>query len=339
MITVSEIAQLMGGQIDGDPGLSVNTIVPLDSNDEGGLAIVFSKAELKLIEQSKADVIIGPSSILTSQAKAKIVIESLKAETLNTLLRFYKVHKYQLFEQGNTSDNPDVYIGKHCTIGKNCHFMPGVKIMNGVTIGDNVAIHANTVIKEGTVIGNNVTIDSNNSIGNFSFEYMNGRHGQFERVESVGRVIIEDDVEIGCNNTIDRGTLGNTVIGKGTKIDNLVQIGHDCKVGQHCLLVSQVGLAGHTVLGNHVIAHGQVGTAGHITIGDHSVIKAKSGVSQSFPAHSDLFGYPAKDARAYYKNLAVLNKLTRQFERDKQSQSTKQTDQKTHWLKRLFTGR
>ncbi|MDE1225879.1 UDP-3-O-(3-hydroxymyristoyl)glucosamine N-acyltransferase [Vibrio aestuarianus] len=319
MITVSEIAQLMGGQIDGDPSLSVDTIVPLNSPNEGGLAIVFSKAELKLIDQSKADVIIGPSNILSSQAKCKIVIESLKADTLNALLRYYKVHKYQLFEQGNTSDNPDVYIGQHCQIGKNCHFMPGVKIMNGVTIGDNVAIHANTVIKEGTVIGNNVTIDSNNAIGNFSFEYMNGLNGQFERVESIGRVIIEEDVEIGCNNAIDRGTLGDTVIGKGTKIDNLVQIGHDCHVGQHCLLVSQVGLAGHTRLGNHVIVHGQAGTAGHITIGDHSVIKAKSGVSQSFPAHSDLFGYPAKEARAYYKNLAVLNKLTRQFDRAKQS--------------------
>lgn len=339
MITVSEIAQLVGGQIDGDPSWTVDTIVPLNSPQEGGLAIVFSKAELKLIEHSKADVIIGPSSILSSQAKCKVVIESLKAEMLNALLRYYKVHKYQLFEQGNTSDNPDVYIGKHCHIGNNCHFMPGVKIMNGVSIGDNVAIHANTVIKEGTVIGNNVTIDSNNSIGNFSFEYMNGDSGQFERVESVGRVIIEDDVEIGCNNTIDRGTLGDTVIGKGTKIDNLVQIGHDCKVGQHCLLVSQVGLAGHTLLGNHVIVHGQAGTAGHITIGDHSVIKAKSGVSQSFPAHSDLFGYPAKDARAYYKNLAVLNKLTRQFEREKHSDNRTQTGQPTHWLKRLFTGR
>lgn len=338
MITVSEIAQLIGGQIDGDPSLTVDTIVPLNSPDEGGLAIVFSKAELKLIESSKADVIIGPASILTSNARCKIVIESLKAQTLNALLRYYKVHKYQLFEQGNTSDNPDVYIGKHCTIGNNCHFMPGVKIMNGVTIGENVAIHANTVIKEGTVIGNNVTIDSNNSIGNFSFEYMNGQHGEFERVESVGRVIIEDDVEIGCNNTIDRGTLGNTVIGKGTKIDNQVQIGHDCKVGQHCLLVSQVGLAGHTVLGNHVIVHGQAGTAGHITIGDHSVIKAKSGVSQSFPAHSDLFGYPAKDARAYYKNLAVLNKLTRQFDSKKQSKTTPNSEQPSHWLKRLFTG-
>ena len=339
MITVSEIAQLIGGQIDGDPGLSVSTIVPLNHPEEGGLAIVFSKAELKHIEQSMADVIIGPSCILSSQAKAKIVIESLKAETLNTLLRFYKVHKYQLFEQGNTSEIADVYIGKHCKIGNNCHFMPGVKIMNGVTIGDNVAIHANTVIKEGTVIGNNVTIDSNNSIGNFSFEYMNGRHGQFERVESVGRVVIEDDVEIGCNNAIDRGTLGDTVIGKGTKIDNLVQIGHDCKVGQHCLIVSQVGLAGHTTLGNHVIVHGQVGTAGHISIGDHSVIKAKSGVSQSFPERSDLFGYPAKDASAYYKNLAVLNKLTRQFDLAKQSDNSKPIDPPSHWLKRLFSGR
>lgn len=136
--------------------------------------------------------------------------------------------------------------------------MPGVRIMNGVTIGNNVAIHANTVIKEGTVIGNNVTIDSNNSIGNYSFEYMSGKDGSYQRVESIGRVIIEDDVEIGCNNTIDRGTFGDTVIGKGSKIDNQVQIGHDCRIGKHCLIISQCGFAGHTVLGDHVVVHGQV---------------------------------------------------------------------------------
>ncbi|SBS60570.1 UDP-3-O-(3-hydroxymyristoyl)glucosamine N-acyltransferase [Vibrio atlanticus] len=312
MIKVSDVAQIVGGKIEGDNTVEISKIRPVSSGEEGGLAIVFAKADLKGLSETLADVIVGPEAILQTKAKTKIVIEKLEAEKLNQLMRHYKVQKYQLFDQGNTSDTPDVYIGKHCQIGEGCHFMPGVKIMNGVTIGNNVAIHANTVIKEGTVIGNNVTIDSNNSIGNYSFEYMTGQNTRYERVESVGRVIIGDDVEIGCNNTIDRGTLGDTTIGRGTKIDNLVQIGHDCKIGQHCLLVSQAGFAGHTTLEDHVIVHGQVGTAGHLTIGKNSVIKAKSGVSHSFPANSDLFGYPAKDARSYYKNLAVLNKLTHQ---------------------------
>lgn len=332
MIKVSEIAQVVGGKIVGDDSLEVSHIRPVLSAEEGGLAVVFSKADLKGISETLADVVIGPESILKSQAKTKIVLDKLSADTLNQLLRYYKVQKYRLFDQGNTSTIEGVYIGKHCKIGDGCHFMPGVKIMNGVTIGNNVAIHANTVIKEGTVIGDNVTIDSNNSIGNYSFEYMTGKDTRYERVESVGRVVIEAEVEIGCNNTIDRGTLGDTVIGQGTKIDNLVQIGHDCKIGNHCLLVSQTGFAGHTTLEDNVIVHGQAGTAGHLTIGQGSVVKAKSGVSHSFPANSDLFGYPAKDAREYYKGLAVLNKLAKR----KRTESKAQDNRDKGLFARLF---
>ncbi|MGF1727598.1 UDP-3-O-(3-hydroxymyristoyl)glucosamine N-acyltransferase [Photobacterium nomapromontoriensis] len=330
MIKVSEIAKIVDGEIIGDATIEISKIRPIMSDEAGGLAIVFAKADLKGLSETLADVIIGPKAILNTQAKTKIVIEKLDVNKLNQLMRFYKVQKYQLFDQGNTSEIPDVYIGKHCTIGEGCHFMPGVKILNGVVIGNNVAIHANTVIKEGTIIGNNVTIDSNNSIGNYSFEYMTGTRTRYERVESIGRVIIHDDVEIGCNNTIDRGTLGDTVIGFGTKIDNLVQIGHDCKIGKHCLLVSQTGFAGHTTLEDNVIVHGQAGTAGHLTIGKNSVIKAKSGVSHSFPANSDLFGYPAKDARDYYKNLATLNKLTK-------NKPEKKTASRKGLIARLFS--
>ncbi|ENC6729876.1 UDP-3-O-(3-hydroxymyristoyl)glucosamine N-acyltransferase [Vibrio navarrensis] len=331
MLSVSEIAQSLSGRVEGDTSLVVDTIRPVISDIRGGLAVVFARSDLKQLSETSADVLVGPAAILQSPAKAHIVIDHLDVEKINSLLRFYKVHKYQLFDQGNTSTIDGVYIGKHCQIGQGCHFMPGVRIMNGVTIGNNVAIHANTVIKEGTVIGNNVTIDSNNSIGNYSFEYMSGKDGSYQRVESIGRVIIEDDVEIGCNNTIDRGTLGDTVIGKGSKIDNQVQIGHDCRIGKHCLIISQCGFAGHTVLGDHVVVHGQVGTAGHIHIGSHSVIKAKSGVSHSCPPGSDLFGYPAKESKAYYRNLAVLNKLTQHYEQLKKS-----PPEQKRWFARLF---
>ena len=339
MIKVSEIAQIIEGTIVGDALAKISTIRPVNSDEKGGLAIVFAKKDLKFISETSADVVIGPEDIQNCPAPTKIIIDALDIDKINQLLRFYKVHKYQIFDQGNTSIIPDVYIGKHGNIGEGCCFMPGVKIMNGVTIGNNVVIHANTVIKEGTVIGDNVTIDSNNSIGNYSFEYMAGKQHRYERVESVGRVIINDNVEIGCNNTIDRGTFGDTIIGAGTKIDNLVQIGHDCKIGKDCLLVSQTGFAGHTMLGDNVIVHGQAGTAGNLSIGSNSVIKAKSGISHSFPENSDLFGYPAKDARSYYKNLAVLNKLTHQASRDKTSKINATTPEKesTGFLTKLFS--
>lgn len=332
MLSVSEISQILGGIVEGDASAIVSRISSVTQSTKECAAIVISKKDEKKLSETKASVVIGPAAVRLTSAKTKIILNKLDVDKLNHLLRHYRVHKYQLFDQGNTSDKPDVYIGKHCSIGENCHFGPGVKIMNGVTIGNNVAINANTVIKEGTVIGNNVTIDSNNSIGNFSFEYMTGKHARYERVESVGRVIIEDNAELGCNNTIDRGTLGDTIIGRGTKIDNQVQIGHDCQLGESCLIVSQVGLAGHTIFGNGVIAQGQVGTAGNIKIGDNSIIKAKSGVSRSFPANSDLFGYPAKDSKSYFKNLAALNALTKA----RPNRQVQQESEKKGLLQRLF---
>ncbi|GAM60636.1 UDP-3-O-(3-hydroxymyristoyl) glucosamine N-acyltransferase [Vibrio ishigakensis] len=266
-----------------------------------------------------------------------IVIDKLNADAINSLLTWYKVNKYRLDDQGNTSTLPEVYIGKHTTIGENCHFKPGVKIMNGVTIGNNVAIHANTVIKEGTVIGDNVTIDSNCSIGNFSFEYLTDEKGEYVRLESVGRVVIEDGVEIGCNNAIDRGTLGDTVIGAGTKLDNLIQIGHDVKIGRHCLLVSQVGIAGWTTIEDRVLIHGQVGITGGITIGQNTRIKAQAGVTRSCPANSHLSGYPARETKEYLKTLAVLNGLVKKRKNKPASEPSAQTQsEKPGWLNKIF---
>lgn len=196
MFSALDIKTLMQGTLYGDPSLRVDTIRPIHSPLVGGLSIVMTPGDLLHIPTTGADIIIGPEEIISSNAKAKIVVDYLNVNNLNKVLRYYKVHKYRLFEQENTSTIPDVYIGKHCQIGMNCHFMPGVKIMNCVTIGDNVAIHANTVIKEGTIIGNDVIIDSNNSIGNYSFEYMADERDSYVRVDSIGRVIIGDDVEI-----------------------------------------------------------------------------------------------------------------------------------------------
>ena len=312
MFEACEIASFLKGRLVGEKETGFTAIRSVTDSLPGHLAIVLSKQDLKKVNECQADIIIGPEDILSSKARSKVIVDQLNTGLINQLLRAYKVEKYQLHDQGNISEFPDVYIGKHTRIGKGCHFMPGVKIMNGVEIGDNVAIHANTVIKEGTVIGNNVTIDSNNSIGNYSFEYMLDANQAYERLESIGRVIIEDNVEIGANNTIDRGTLGNTVIGYGTKIDNLVQIGHDCQIGKHCLMISQSGIAGHSRLGNRVIVHGQVAIAGHLSIGDNSVIQGKSGVSRSCGPNSKLFGYPARDSREYMKSLATLHALSSQ---------------------------
>lgn len=337
MIKVTDIAELLKGRVHGNGELTIDSLVELTHSKPGGLAIVRQPSDLKRVKESLADAIIGPESVCDETNATVIVINKLDAEAINSLLTWYKVNKYRLDDQGNTSDISEVYIGKHTTIGENCHFKPGVKIMNGVTIGNNVAIHANTVIKEGTIIGDNVTIDSNCSIGNFSFEYLTDDKGKYVRLESVGRVVIEDGVEIGCNNAIDRGTLGDTVIGAGTKLDNLIQIGHDVKIGRDCLLVSQVGVAGWTTIEDRVLIHGQVGITGGITIGQNTRIKAQAGVTRSCPANSHLSGYPARETKEYLKTLAALNGLVKKRSKQRESEQLEPTPVKTQgWLSKIF---
>lgn len=288
---------------------------------QGGVAMIKSPRDLDLLPITKAAAVIGPIELLAYQSllthhpylRTFFIVDALPIEKINDLLRYYKVNTYQLDNQSNTSQDANIYIGQNVKIGANCFFMPGVKIMNCVTIGDNVAIHANTVIKEGTVIGNNVIIDSNCSIGNYAFEYF-WQADQYQRIESVGQVIIEDDVEIGANNTIDRGTFGVTRIGKGTKIDNQVQIGHDVKIGQNCLIISQVGIAGWAIIENNVILHGQVGVAGHVTVGAGTLVKAQAGITKSCEPNSQLAGYPAVNARVFWKKQAWLDKAMTQSE-------------------------
>ena len=337
MIKVTDIAEILQGTVIGNTDINVDSIVELDSRTQGGLAIIRQPGDLKKVASCLADVIIGPESIRQDTQATVIAINQLDAKLINHFLTWFKVSQYRLDDQGNTSNIEGVYIGKYTSIGEGCHFKPGVKIMNGVKIGNNVAIHANTVIKEGTIIGDNVTIDSNCSIGNYSFEYLTDERGEYIRLESIGRVIIEDNVDIGCNNTIDRGTIGNTVIGAGSKLDNLIQIGHDVKIGRHCLLISQVGIAGWTEVGDNVIIHGQVGITGGIKIGHNTRIKAQAGVTRSCPDNSHLSGYPARDTKQYLKTLAALNSLIKKSEQPEQrALHSNEPAPQTGWFSKIF---
>ncbi|KIF46295.1 UDP-3-O-(3-hydroxymyristoyl) glucosamine N-acyltransferase [Vibrio owensii 47666-1] len=337
MIKVAEVASILNAKVLGNSDLEFDSIVELNASTPGGLAIIRQPSDLKIISKSLADVLIGPESIASQTSATVIAVPKLIASDINTLLTWYKVNKFRLDDQANTSTDSDVYIGKYTTIGEGCHFKPGVKIMNGVTIGNNVAINANTVIKEGTIIGDNVTIDSNCSIGNYSFEYLTADDGSYERLESVGRVIIHNNVEIGCNNTIDRGTIGDTVIGEGSKLDNLIQLGHDVKIGRRCLIVSQVGIAGWATVEDNVLIHGQVGITGGVTIGKNTRIKAQAGVTRSCPANSHLSGYPARETKEYLKTLAALNALVKAPRNKKAvSPQNEEPTRVSSWFNKVF---
>jgi len=222
---------------------------------------------------------------------------------------------------GGLGDSEEPRIETDVRLGPNVVLGPGVEIGRGTVIG------ANTVIGAGVAIGRNCTIASNCTIdcaylggdvvlhagvrvGCEGFGWLDlGRSNR--KIPQLGRVIIQDGVEIGANSTIDRGALGDTVIGEGTKIDNLVQIGHNCRIGRYCLIAAQSGLSGSTVLEDGVLMGGGSGTGGHLTIGAGSIVYGRAGVSKSWPAGSKLFGAPARDIKEYWREAAMLRRMSK----------------------------
>jgi UDP-3-O-[3-hydroxymyristoyl] glucosamine N-acyltransferase len=203
----------------------------------------------------------------------------------------------------NVVIGPGVEIGSGTYVGPNSVIGPGVAIGRDTTIGPNCSI-------ECAYVGSNVVLHAGARIGCEGFGWLD--FGQTNtKIPQLGRVILQDGVEVGANSTIDRGALGDTVIGEGTKIDNLVQIGHNCRIGRYCLIAGMAGLAGSTVLGDGVLVGAAVGSAGHLTIGAGSVIYARAGVTKSWPPGSRLMGVPAQDVRSYWRELATLRRMSR----------------------------
>ncbi len=203
----------------------------------------------------------------------------------------------------------NVVIGAGVEIGRGTVIGANTVIGPGVTIGRNCVIAANCTI-ECAHLGNGVTVHSGVRIGSEGFGWLD--HGQSNRkVPQLGRVLIQDRVEIGANTTIDRGALGDTCIGDGTKIDNLCQIGHNCRIGRNCLIAAMTGLSGSTIVGDGVLLGGGVGTSGHLSIGAGSVVYGRAAVTKDWPAGSKLAGAPAQDIRDFWRELAVLRKLTK----------------------------
>ena len=206
---------------------------------------------------------------------------------------------FRPFEKSNSLISPSARIGKNTVI------QPGAFIGNHVVIGDDCHIHANVMIYDHAIIGNNVTIHAGTVLGADAFYYKNRPEG-FDKLLSGGRVVIEDEVDLGALCTIDKGVTGDTTIKKGTKIDNQVHVGHDTVIGEKCLIASQTGIAGCVVIENEVTIWGQVGITSGITIGEKSVISAQSGVSKSLEGHKSYFGTPADDFRKKYKEIASI---------------------------------
>ncbi|MCD6320093.1 MAG: UDP-3-O-(3-hydroxymyristoyl)glucosamine N-acyltransferase [Candidatus Desulfofervidaceae bacterium] len=318
---LSAIAKHIQGELAGDGEIEITGIAPIDRATSGQITFIANKKYKKYLKTTKASAAIVPPEVEESS------IALIKAP--NPYLAYARVaqlfYKWPYNFKGispqavigkevklgeNVTIYPLAYIDDKAQIGDETVIFPGVYIGPQVKVGRQTIIYPNAVVLAGCEIGDRVIIHSGVVIGSDGFGFAPDEQGRYMKIPQLGIVKIDDDVEIGANTTIDRAALGETVIKKGTKIDNLVQIGHNVQVGADSVIVAQVGIAGSTRVGNRVTLAGQVGVVGHIEIGDGVKVGAKTGVNKSIPANTAMAsGVPAMPYQTYLKTMAILPKL------------------------------
>jgi len=335
--TVEALAALVGGTIEGDGSTSIERAMPISSAGPGDITFIEdAKHARRLLESKASAAVVGED--FQHQASVPIIRVAKPLAAFGQIADLYRgpkrkpavgVHPKSCIAKSatlgeNISVGPFVVIGEDVEIGDRCRLMAGAVIGDGCQIGNDVVVHPNAVLYEDTVLGDRVIVHSGVVLGadGFGFRTEGGVH---VKVPQRGRVFIGNDVEIGANTTIDRATFQVTEIGSGTKIDNLVQIAHNCQIGRHNLIVSQVGLAGSCKTGDYVIIAGQAGIKDHITIGDGAILEGMSGVMENVPAGEKWVGIPATPARDQFRLIGHIRKLPEM--RERLNQLTKQVDE------------
>jgi UDP-3-O-[3-hydroxymyristoyl] glucosamine N-acyltransferase len=318
---LSELAALTGARIEGDADIEIVGAAGLDDAQSGHVTFLANPRYTPRVNQTAASAI-----FVAEDAQIEKEISILRAKDpylgYTRALRLFHpepsinpgIHPTAVIDETATVAE-DVWIGACSVIGPGAQIESGVRIYPNVTIYQDVAvrkdsvIHSGTVIRERSVIGEHVIIHNNVVVGCDGFGYAKDEQRRWLKIPQTGRVVIEDDVEIGAGTTIDRASVGESRIGRGSKIDNLVQIGHSCTVGEDTLLCAQVGLAGSSHIGNRVILAGQAGVAGHLKIGDDVVITAKSATSHDIPDGKVISGIPAFDNKDWLRSTAAFRRL------------------------------
>ncbi len=317
--TLKELADLVKGQVKGDPSTRIVGIAPLDSAQEGDITYIKSKRYSSLLEETRAAAVITPAEV-ESDRKNLLWVENPQLAFAKILALYHQkpyrprgIHQTACVSS-TTRLGKDVSIGPFAVVGENVVVGDRVVIHSGVvigdssTIGEDTVIHANTAVYEGTTIGKRVILHSGVVVGSDGFGYVRDGDTHF-KIPQVGGVTIEDEVEIGANSTIDRGTMGQTVIQRGVKIDNLVQVAHNVVIGENSVIVAQVGIAGSTRVGRNVILAGQVGVADHIEIGDNVIVAAQAGVGKNIPPNQILQGSPTMPQRDFLRSSVLIPRL------------------------------
>lgn len=320
-LTLSEITRLVSGELHGgSPDIVIHDIAEIQHAEPSHISFIGNTKYFKYLETTKAGAVVLPSGyegdftpailVKNPQLAVKKLIDEFRPPSRDS---FTGIHETAVVDSTailgeNVTIGPYSVIEEGVTIGDNSKIKNHVTVGRQSQIGNDCTIHSHVDIYEETSIGNRVILHSGTVLGSdgFGFVYHEGRH---EKIRQVGRVRIEDDVEIGSGCTIDRATLGETVIGEGSKLDNQIQIGHNVKTGKGCIIVSQVGISGSTQLGDFVTIGGQTGVAGHIKIGDGATIAALAGVTKDIEPGTVISGFPAIDHMDERKQKIHIRKL------------------------------
>jgi UDP-3-O-[3-hydroxymyristoyl] glucosamine N-acyltransferase len=324
LLTCEEIGKISDGICRGEKDTVVSNLNGIAQAQPGELTFISSPKYMKHLKSTKASAVIVPDDIVlpkngdTCYITCKNPYEGF-LKVVKHIDDIRKTVKTGHAESANIASSaqiddtavisPNVTIGENCKIGKGTFLKPGVVLYDNVEIGEHVLIHSNVVVYDNSEIGNNVIIHAGAVIGSDGFGNIENPDGSWIKIPHIGNAILEDDVEIGANTTIDRAFVGSTIIRKGAKIDNLVQIGHNCDVGEHTAFAGQVGLAGSTIIGKRNRFGGQVGAAGHIETADDVTVLAQSGIAQSISEKGAYLGSPISQRLEQIRIYTAIKKL------------------------------
>ena len=317
--TAAELAQHLQGNVVGDATTQLIGFAPADQARPGDVTFAENEAYFTAAAQSAASAIIVAGDF-HSPGKAVIKVKNARVAFAKALALFFPEPTFRAGVHSTAVIAPDAqvdasaHIGPHCVVGAKSRIGPRTVLIAGAVVasdcklGEDCLVFPNVTIYPRTEIGNRVRVHAGSVIGSDGFGYVLDA-GAHRKVPQVGNVIIGDDVELGANVTIDRGALGPTIIGKGTKIDNLVQIAHNVKIGEHCIIVAQTGIAGSSQLGKYNVIGGQVGIAGHLKFGNQVTVAAQSGVMHDIPDGETWFGSPAQPDKVTKRQIVALQRL------------------------------
>ncbi|MBI4383151.1 MAG: UDP-3-O-(3-hydroxymyristoyl)glucosamine N-acyltransferase [Nitrospinae bacterium] len=318
-MNLKEIANLIGGTVRGDESVEIQDVRSIEDAGEGHITFLSKPKYLEALSRSRASAAIVQKEV--DIGKAQVIVANPVLGFARLLAHFHPASRPKPGVDPRAALGENVKLGKNVvvsafvslgsgvTIGDETVLYPGAVVGDGCGVGNHCVLHPNVVLYPGTVVGNHVVLHAGAVIGADGFGYTPDEQGRHFKIIQIGRVEIGDHVEVGANTCIDRANLGVTSIGEGTKIDNLAQIGHNCSVGPHSIIVSQAGIAGSCALGHHVVVGGQVGIADHVTVGDNASLMSQTGIFRDVESGAIYGGSPGVPHREYGKQTALIQRL------------------------------